>query len=130
MNTKNGDAELSSAKGILTIHSDFGLVTINNGENVTLDVDMKNGKFEFSGSLNEDSAQSILNQFGDISFTLPDDSAFNLDVETKFGSISSDFPITITGKIDPLKWNAKLNEGGSNFKIVTDNGNINLIISE
>lgn len=89
---------------------------------------MRNGDFEFTGSLAPEHAHSLKNEFGDITLNIPSDSAFNVSVETEFGEIYSDFPVTITGKIDPDNWEAIINDGGPNLKIFTRNGNINLII--
>jgi len=135
---RDGDIDLQHAKGFVTANAKFGNINISNGTNVTLSITLENGDINFTGSLNPAMDQKIKNKFGDVILTIPDDSNFNLSVETRFGKFTSDFPIQIT--IDPdspitnetreNKWVGQINNGGANLSITTQDGDINIKIPE
>jgi hypothetical protein len=99
---------------------------------------MEDGDIIFSGSLNPAMDHNVQTRFGNIILIIPDDSNFNLSVETRFGEFTSDIPIQITvGPDSPItnettenKWVGQINNGGPNLSITTQDGDINLKILE
>ena len=76
-----------------------------------------------AGSLAE-GGHSIQTRFGDVRLRLPQDAAFNFDLQTRFGKISSDFPVTVQGTLDENHWVGVANGGGPKLTASTQNGNI------
>ncbi len=130
LQSKNGAISADRVGGEVTVSSDFGEIVLTGGVNSILDLETKNGKITYEGSLgNKD--QSIQNDFGDILLTLPEETALNFDFRTDFGSISSDFPVTINGgALEEKHWSGTINGGGPKMTATTKNGDINIQISK
>lgn len=121
--TKNGKISLNGVAGEVTARSDFGDINVTGDDHLKLDLNSQNGTIDVSGSLAE-AQQTIQTQFGDVHLRLPQDAAFNFDLKTSFGKISSVFPVTIQGAPNETHWQGTVNGGGPNLKAVTENGNI------
>ncbi len=63
---------------------------------------------------------------GGVELTLPADINADLSVKTVNGDITSDFPVTVTGKFGPRRVRGTLGKGGPDLKIETVNGDITL----
>jgi DUF4097 and DUF4098 domain-containing protein YvlB len=125
LKTKNGKIELDQARGSIKAQSDFGDVEVLNVENGMLDLSSTNGAVTFSGSLAA-GPHKLSSDFGNITLTLPADSALNVDLQTDFGKISSDFEITVSGALESNHWVGKFNGGGEELNVKTKNGNITI----
>ncbi len=125
LKTDNGKITLDGGKNAIKAHSSFGSIEVQNGKNAILDLSSSNGKVTFSGTLG-DGPHKVKSDFGNIEVTLPADSALDIEMQTDFGKITSDFAITISGKIDDKHWNGTINGGGLRLTIETNNGNIAL----
>jgi hypothetical protein len=51
-------------------------------------------------------------------------------LQTEFGKITSDFEVTISGKLEEKHWTGKINGGGDELTVKNNNGNITLQISK
>mgnify|MGYP001244153269 CR=1 FL=1 len=122
----NGKIDVHGATGLVQATNRFGDIEITHGVNVTLDLKSDNGLVAFSGTLNPEAAHTLKNSFGNIVLTLPEDSAFDLSLETSFGQIESEIPVTLTNTIKETAWDAEINGGGARITAKTDNGNISL----
>jgi len=127
--TDSGAVTIDGVKGKVRAHSGFGNIDITNAEDTTLDLFTKSGTIEFAGSLGE-GPHTVHSDFGDISLNLPADTAVNIDIETQFGKITSDLPITVTltGDITQGQQTGTINGGGADFKVDTQSGNISIKI--
>jgi len=127
--TNSGAIIVDGVKGNVRAHSGFGNIDITNAESATLDLYTKSGTIDFAGSLGE-GPHTVHSEFGDITLNLPADTAVNIDMETQFGKITSDLPITVTliGKITQGQQTGTINGGGAEFKVDTNNGNISIKI--
>ena len=128
LSSSNGKINVDGAGGEIKAHSDFGDLEIMNAEGATLDLSTNNGKISFSGSLS-DGPHTLKSDFGNISLTLPADSSLNVDLQTDFGKIVSDFAIQVSGELDSKHWQGAINGGEAVLTAKTNNGNINLIQS-
>lgn len=63
---------------------------------------------------------------GGVDLTLPADVNADLTVKTVNGDITSDFPVTITGKFGPRRIRGTLGKGGPDLDIETVNGDVSL----
>ena len=61
---------------------------------------------------------------GSIEVSGPDDLKVDLDAETSGGRVYTDFPVTLTGEINPQSLVAKINGGGPKLYLRTSGGNI------
>jgi len=129
LDSKSGFITVDGVKGKFKAYTDFGSINIANATSVTLDVLTKSGNIDFTGSLGE-GPHSLHSDFGGITLTLPADSAFNIDLSTNFGQISSDIPVTVTGNIDEQHQVGTINGGGSNLKVETKSGNVDIHASK
>jgi DUF4097 and DUF4098 domain-containing protein YvlB len=123
--TLNGKIELHGAKGKVLAKSDFGGISVLEGEQVDFDLTSKNGAILFQGSLGSGS-QKAASDFGEIRLQLPPEAAFDFDLQTTFGAISSAFEVKITGAPNSTHWVGSVNGGGSQITASTKNGNISL----
>jgi DUF4097 and DUF4098 domain-containing protein YvlB len=125
LKTKNGKIKLDQARGSITAQSDFGDVEVLNVENGKVDLSSTNGAITFSGSLAA-GPHKLSSDFGNITLTLPAETALNVDLQTDFGKISSDFEVTVSGTLDSNHWIGKFNGGGEELNVKTKNGNITI----
>jgi DUF4097 and DUF4098 domain-containing protein YvlB len=120
---------VDGAKNEIKAYTDFGNITIQNADSVTLDLKTNSGTIEFSGSLGE-GPHLVNSDFGEISFALPADSKLNVDLKTDFGKISSDLPITVTltesSNSDKDQIAGSINGGGGTLTAATNSGNIKI----
>lgn len=63
---------------------------------------------------------------GSIEIELPADANADVSLRTTNGRVTSDFPITFTGEINPRRIEAKLGDGGPELRARTVNGGIRL----
>ncbi len=125
--TNSGAIIVDGVKGNVRAHSGFGNIDITNAESATLDLYTKSGTIDYAGSLGE-GPHTVHSDFGDITLSLPADTAVNIDIETQFGKITSDLPITVTltGEITQGQQTGVINGGGADFKVDTNSGNISI----
>lgn len=127
--SNSGSITIDGVRGPVMAHTGFGNIDILNAEDVTLDLDTNSGSIEFSGSLGE-GPHTVHSDFGDIELNIPADSALTIDIETKFGRITSDIPITVTltGEITQGQQSGTINGGGAEIKVDTNSGDISIKI--
>lgn len=100
-------------------------VRITGGEEATVDLESGTGQLIYRGSLG-DGPHSLETNFGDIQIGLPQDSAFDVDFQTNFGSIESAFEIEADGSFEDKHWTGSVNGGGAEIIASTQNGSISL----
>ena len=127
LETNSGSVTADGVLGKVRAHSGFGSVTVTNADAVTLDLSTKSGPVSFEGSLGE-GPHTLESDFGEISLTLPADSALNVDLKTNFGSIQSEIPITVTltGDLEKGHQTGTMNEGGDPLTVETGSGSITI----
>jgi DUF4097 and DUF4098 domain-containing protein YvlB len=125
LKSNNGNLTLHGCSGPLDLQTNFGEIEVKDATEANLTLKTKNGKVYFSGSLASEGIHSLESEFGGIQLVLPSDSAFDLDAETKFGSIRTDFSVTMQ-EFEEKHIIGQVNGGGAILQIYTRNGNINL----
>ena len=85
-----------------------------------------NGGITFAGSLEPESQNSLRTSNGDVDVTLVNTSGVKLDAETGNGKISSELPITITGRSNDDQLTGDIGDGNSSLRIRTSNGDITI----
>ncbi|HEY3312837.1 MAG TPA: DUF4097 family beta strand repeat-containing protein [Anaerolineales bacterium] len=128
LNSNNGKISLDGAAGPIKAASQFGEVKVLHAKDAVLDLSSKNGGISFSGSLGP-GPHSLKSEFGNINLNLPAGVGLDVDLQTEFGKISSDFDVTVSGgKLDEKHWSGKINSGGAQLTVKNNNGNITLQI--
>jgi Putative adhesin len=106
--TVNGSIKLTTT-GVARAH------TVNGSLNVTM------GRADWQ---NEASFKTVN---GEINLTLPSVFDAELRAETLNGSITSDFPITVTGQVSRRRLSGTIGAGGRSLNLATVNGSIKLM---
>ncbi|MDX9991103.1 MAG: DUF4097 family beta strand repeat-containing protein [Anaerolineales bacterium] len=127
--SQNGRILVDGAAGRVSVASQFGEIKLLKAVNVTAKLTAVNGGITFEGSLG-DGPHVFESEYGSINLTLPEESALDFDLKTEFGSITSEFAMTVKGKIEEKHWQGKINGGGPELTVHTNNGNITLTISQ
>jgi len=123
LKTDSGRISADGVQGALTASTRFGDVVISGGQKATLQLTSNSGKISYRGSLG-DGPHKLQTDFGDVSLSLPKDSAFDFDLRTDFGEIKSDFEVNIQGAPDEEHWAGQVNGGGPKLTAITKNGGI------
>ncbi|HSL41837.1 MAG TPA: DUF4097 family beta strand repeat-containing protein [Anaerolineales bacterium] len=125
--TNSGSITIDGAKGSVEAQSGFGNITVTNAENATINLHTESGAIDFEGSLGEGPHQ-IGSNFGEIEVSIPADSALNVDLQTNFGTIKSDIPITVTlsGESEKNHQTGTINDGGPQLTVETESGGISI----
>lgn len=123
----SGSIKIDGAQGPVKAHTKFGNITLTNAKNVALDLFTQSGTIDFEGTLGE-GLHTLHSDFGSIEIALPADTALNVDLETNFGKVKSDLPVSIllTGEFTDSHWVGTTNDGGSAFKVSTKSGDITI----
>jgi DUF4097 and DUF4098 domain-containing protein YvlB len=131
--TTNGTISMDGGSGLLELETSFGSIEARNIEAAVLQLTSSNGSIRFNGSLDPDAAHSVTTSFGDIELELPEGSAFDLRLETSFGSIDSEFRLSTSSSSSSPGDNrleGAMNGGGPLIQIETSNGDIRLLRSD
>ena len=127
LSTSNGDVTVEGASGSLDLETSFGDIVVLNAVDVSLDIQGSNGAIEITGTL-APTEHTIRNTFGDVTLTIPEDSAFSVVLETEFGDIRSEIPLSLTGTLESEsqndRWEAEMNGGGPLLDAKTSNGDV------
>ncbi len=128
------DFEASTVNGDVTardLSSDAELTTVNG------DIDVESGGVAQATTVNG-SIKARLGRSdwkdrvdfttvnGGITVTLPANASADLEATTVNGSIDSDFPITMRGRMNPQSLRGRIGEGGRDLKLTTVNGGITI----
>jgi len=127
LKSNSGKIEADGVSGSVTARSEFGDITIYGGKLADLTLMAHNGSITYRGSLGSE-RQSLKSEFGDIWLSLPEDAAFDYDLQTRFGKITSDFDMAIEKDEEGARSQGKVNGGGALLSAITNNGSIRINI--
>jgi len=125
LRSRNGSITVNGCQGMVNAISDYGEIDLKEGLQTTLSLQSGAGTIHYSGSLGA-GPHSVSSDFGEINLELPKSSRNDVDIQTRFGEIHSDFEIAMSGALDQKHWAGTLNGGGEKITIRTQNGNINI----
>lgn len=111
----DGDLQLETTNGKI-VAGDIGGSIQGNTTNGSIDCDIariaSDGQIQFTTTN------------GDLTISLPGKSAFDLRARTTNGSINTDFPVNISGKLIGNRVESDVNGGGPLVYLITTNGSI------
>ena len=123
VDTNSGKINLGLVGGNIKASSDFGDINITSTQPATFDLFTNSGSVVYTGPLGL-GPHSLVTDFGDISLNLPSDTAITFDLETDFGKLKTEFPITLEGDVKQDHWRGTLNDGGAELTATTNSGDI------
>jgi DUF4097 and DUF4098 domain-containing protein YvlB len=126
LQTSQGNLVLDGAQGRLDLTNQFGEIQVSEASQANLNLKNESGAISFAGSLDEEADHSVATTFSDIRLSIPGSSALSLDLETEFGKIDCELPVTLTGQPSETHLQGTVNGGGSLLKAVTSNGVISI----
>jgi hypothetical protein len=113
----HGDIEFSATNG--------GVSLVEVGGNVSGRTTNGGLKIRLSGSQWDGEGLDVRTTNGGITFVLPEDFNAQLESATTNGSLSVDFPITVSGRID-RRLRTQLGSGGPLLRAITTNGGVTI----
>jgi len=125
LKSDSGSLTLDGCRGPLDLQTNFGDIEVRNATEAELTLKTDSGRIYFSGSLHAEGVHLVESNFGKVHLVLPADAAFDLDAETDFGSIKTDFAVTVT-EFEKKHIVGEVNGGGPPLQIHTDSGDITL----
>lgn len=124
-NTVNGDVSVDELRGEVeatTVNGDVRAASSGG----PVRANTVNGSIRARGQIGSDGLEySTVN--GSIEIELPNNANADVDLSTVNGRVTSDFPITFTGEINPRRIRAELGSGGPRLRAKTVNGGIRLL---
>ena len=127
LETNSGKIEINVHGGDIKAYSDFGDLDIHSTQPATIDLYTKSGSVAYTGPLGL-GPHSLATDFGDINMYLPRDTAITFDLETDFGKLKTEFPITLEGDVKSDHWSGTINDGGAALSATTNSGDISFEI--
>ncbi len=110
-----GPVEASSGNGRVVVSTARGPVTASSG-NGDLEIDI--------ASLPANEPMRFSSGNGTIELTLPADFAADLEAHLGNGKVESDFPLTVEGRLDPHRVEARIGAGGRRLRVSSGNGDV------
>ncbi len=125
VNTSGGSIKIVRALGTVKAHTSGGGITVEEVMG-TIDAHTSGGSVKAHISQQPDSDCRLSTSGGSVTVYLASDISVDLDASTSGGSVYTDFPVTIRGKLNPRKLNAKINGGGPLLYLHTSGGSIHV----
>ena len=125
LHSSSGDLTLHRCSGTIDLNTDFGSIEVSECTEAILALTTSSGDVTFSGSLSDEGPHRVESDFGDVQLTLPKDAAFDLDADTDFGSIETNFAVTTT-QFDEDNIVGEVNGGGPLLRVVVSSGDITI----
>lgn len=112
-----GQVEASTGNGDVRVTTSLGPVTASSGNG---DIDVSMDRLESNSSM------SFSTGNGRITVSVPSDFGAELESNTGSGSISSDFPIQVRGRLSSTRIRGTLGSGGGRLVMSSGNGDIQI----
>jgi Uncharacterized conserved protein len=131
----SSDVRASTVNGLVEVHNVGGEVranTVNGRVEVTtrsgpVNANTVNGDIDVSmGSLSRDGEMRFRTVNGSVTVETPPGLDANVSMETMHGSISSDWPVQLSGKFGPRHAEGTIGRGGRSIRLTTLNGSVEL----
>jgi DUF4097 and DUF4098 domain-containing protein YvlB len=129
LKSNSGNINLAEASADTTnIHTSFGRITCKQITSADLTARSNSGNIYIvcSDSTPADINANVTASFGSIDFVAPPSFAGQVELETSFGSVKTDLPITITGEISKKNLSGKIGEGKGKLHLETRSGSIKI----
>ena len=118
----NGDIDVTQAGGEVTARSGNGDINIVTGTG-PVSAHTGNGRIDARmSSLSGTADMAFRTGNGDVTVVLPSDFEGEIDVQIPNGTLETDFPLRVQGRIDPHRVRATIGRGGRRITITSGSG--------
>ncbi|MDP9177117.1 MAG: hypothetical protein M3O61_05505 [Gemmatimonadota bacterium] len=124
--TVNGGLEVSDASGQVTANTVNGSVRVTTSSGPVSASTVNGSITARMGALSREGDMKFSTVNGGITVETPSSLDANVSLDTMHGGISSDFPVTITGKFGPRHAEGTIGRGGRRIRMSTVNGSVEL----
>lgn len=121
--TSGGSVTIERTSGKVLAHTSGGSVTVREAHGA-VDASTSGGSISATILSQPKGPCNLQTSGGNVTITLADNIGVELDASTSGGRIHTDFPVTLTGKIDPRSIQSKINGGGPSLRARTSGGSI------
>jgi DUF4097 and DUF4098 domain-containing protein YvlB len=126
-NTGFGHVRMSNYDGALEAQTGFGDLTANGRfDSLVLKTGFGHITAEVSRGSHLTDTWRLSSGFGDVSLRMADDLNAELHASTGFGSVSSDFPITTSGRMTRSSLDGRIGSGGPPLDLETGFGSVRI----
>jgi len=127
LKTVSGNISASRIKGSIDAETTSGGIILTEiAEPKTVRAKVLSGKITYDGQIVAGGKYSFESLSGSVRVTIPAAAGFDLEAQTFSGSIDTDFPITMQGKIDRKSIQGVVNNGGAALRIKAFSGSIEI----
>lgn len=123
LSSDSGMVVADGVQGTVKVRNEFGDIKLSSESDATLDLNTRSGGITYRGGLGE-GMNALYTDFGEVRLSLPEESSFEFDLSTDFGTISSEFDVNISGEPDENHWIGQVDEGGPSLVVSTKNGGV------
>ncbi len=125
VHTSGGGIKIDKCKGSVEAKTSGGGITVNEVYG-TINASTSGGSV-FASILEQPMKNcSLTTSGGGITVKLAENISVNLNAKTSGGSVSTDFPITVKGKMERSKLSGKINGGGPDLYLRSSGGSIHI----
>ena len=126
--TSYGSIKCAGINGQMRLDTSYGRIKCR--DIISLDIDAHtsygNIDIEYSDKASGDTHAKLRTSYGDVSLQAPPDFAGEVDLGTNHGSVKTDLPITVKGKISNTKIKGTISEGNGKLCLKTSFGSIKI----
>ena len=123
----NSSVRLAGVAGEVFAKTSFGGVTITDAAG-PVTVESGNGSITLEARPGRKCQPvSLHTTFAPIRVTVPQGAGYNLNAQTSFGRIRSDFEVAVSGEIGHDSLTGKIGGGGCDLRLMDQNGNIEIL---
>ncbi|MBN1224190.1 MAG: DUF4097 family beta strand repeat protein [Candidatus Aminicenantes bacterium] len=125
VHTSGGSIGIECVTGTVDADTSGGGITVNEVRG-SIQANTSGGSIKATLTRQPDADCRLTTSGGSVTVYLNGDIAVDVDAGTSGGSVHTEFPVTLTGKIDKKKLKAKINGGGPLLYLHTSGGSIYL----
>ncbi len=127
LNSVSGDIYLSQVKGSVEVEAVSGsikLLEVREARRVS--AKSVSGSIEYRGQVLSGGVYRFTSHSGSVRLFLPEDSSFDLEASSFSGSVTTDFPVQVTGKLGGKTVQGRVGRGGAEVQAKAFSGSVEI----
>lgn len=126
--TSFSSVNCDNIQGLIHLKTSYGSITCRNiiSADITATSSFGNIDIDCSSSTPPEINANIVTSYGGIDFTTPPAFAGRVDLQTSFGSIKTNLPITVKGDLKKQRIKGTIGDGNGNLRLKTSFGSIKI----
>ncbi|MGB4705488.1 MAG: DUF4097 family beta strand repeat-containing protein [Candidatus Saccharicenans sp.] len=127
LNSVSGDIYLNQVKGSVEAEAVSGsikLLEVREARRVS--AKSVSGSIEYRGQVLSGGVYRFTSHSGSVRLFLPEDSSFDLEASSFSGSVTTDFPVQVTGKLGGKTVQGRVGRGGAEVQAKAFSGNVEI----